>query len=248
MILIKYATRGRPELFKRTINNIYNSIYTTDFKVLISADNDDPTMISKDMFDFNSRFHNNIICFGKSDSKIHAINRDMDNPIIKNWDILINMSDDMFFILNGWDKQLREDTEAVWGSSTDWFAHYSDGYLKAGGLPTMSIMGRDYYERDKYIYYPDYKSFSSDAEAMYVAMMRGRYYYFGDNKVLFKHMHPANDKSNKNDETYRINSLATAHDTELYWRRLHKHFDIPTDQRTCEPFKEHLNTNIHYRT
>lgn len=53
----------------------------------------------------------------------------------------------------------------------------------------MSIIGRKYYERDGYVYHPDYKSLWCDNEAMAVAKKRGRYKYV--NQQIFEHRHPA---------------------------------------------------------
>jgi hypothetical protein len=53
----------------------------------------------------------------------------------------------------------------------------------------MSIMGREYYNRFKYIYHPDYTSLWCDNEAMDVAIELNRYVYL--NQHLFEHKHPA---------------------------------------------------------
>jgi len=220
-LLIKYATRGRPIWFKKVIENIISTISTTDFKILVSADSDDASMNNHDIKNFVSTFVNIQIFYGDSKSKIEAINKDMEYS--GEWDLLINMSDDMHFVVKGWDIKMVDCITKVWGYSLDFFAHFNDGYV-GEALPTMSIMGRTYYERDGYIYHPSYKSFSSDAEAMYVAMMRGRHHYFKD--VLFLHQNHKNRPA-RNDKTYTINSKHTAHDTKNYFQRLTRYFDEP---------------------
>jgi hypothetical protein len=225
---------GRPELFKKALQNIYSTISTNNFLILVSADTNDLSMNNDGMIEYLKSCHNLQYHFGDSESKIHAINRDMDKS--GEWDILVNMSDDMHFVKEGWDLNIERDTKAVWGDSLDWFAHYNDGYVM-DALPTLSIMGRKYYERDNYIYHPSYKSFSSDAEAMYVAMMREKHHYFSD--VLFKHQHPA-WIGIPNDETYRKNSLATDHDTAVYWHRLRNYFFEPFDETTPIPYNQFI--------
>lgn len=220
-ILIKYATRGRPEWFKRTISNIMSTISTHDYHILVTADLDDPKMNTESIIDFCSQHIMITLIHGVSANKIDAINRDME--FVTEWDMLVNMSDDMFFTVRGWDNVIKQRVKEVWGDSLDWFAHFNDGYAK-DALPTMSIMGSKYYERDGYIYHPSYRSFSCDAEAMYAAMMRGRHHYFED--AIFLHQHPSNTPI-KNDETYRINSLHTPHDTKVYFERLRRYFDEP---------------------
>ncbi len=237
-ILIKYASKGRPELFKETITNILEKTHTQKFEIIVTADIDDLTMNNKNIKDFCLQRKRVLLMFGKSNSKVHAINRDMNN-LLEDWDILINMSDDMKFIVDGWDKEVEADMEKTFPDG-DGFLHYSDGYLKETGLPTMSIMDKKYYDRTKYIYYPGYQSFSCDAEAMYVAMMLGRHKYMGNDKVLFHHKHPANDKKVLHDETYKTATLTTQADTDLYFKRLNIYFGIPEQDRVCVPFEEHL--------
>lgn len=229
-ILIKYATRGRSEWFKKAITNIIETIGNVEFKILVSADIDDPDMANDRIIHFcNSYKYINLI-FGNSHSKIHAINRDMEHS--GDWDILINMSDDMFFTTPRWGQYLIQCIQNRWGNSLDFFAHFNDGYA-GEALATMSIIGLDYFKRDGYIYYPEYKSFSCDAEAYYVAILRGCHHYFPN--PFFLHQHPANSKI-PYDETYRKNSLATAHDTELYFKRLNMNFGETVNSGEATPF------------
>lgn len=218
--LIKYATRGRPNLFRQRLENIKNTITNQDYEIIVSIDNDDHYMTDSFCKDIERDYKVRIFK-GNSVSKIHAINRDMDK--VEQWDYLINFSDDMEFAMVGWDAIMEKDFKDTWGESTDFFAHYNDGYLK-NKLPTMAIMGYDYYKRFDYIYHPDYKSFSCDAEQMYVAMMIGRYKYF--NKILFMHQHPANNKSVTVDSLYRRNDAFVMEDADTYFKRLRKGFYV----------------------
>lgn len=218
-ILIKYATRGRADWFKKAMINITATLNDDEnYTILVSADEDDKEMHTPQVVSFCKSMKNTILVYGKSSSKIEATNRDME--FAEDWDILINTSDDMCFTVKGWDNIIRQRTKDIWGQSTDFFAHFNDGYT-GDKLPTMSIMGREYYNRDGYIYHPSYKSFSCDAESYYVAMMRERYHYFPE--VLFLHQHPTNTPM-KNDKTYQINSLHTPHDTSVYFERLKNYF------------------------
>lgn len=223
MILIKYATRSRPQHFVRAMRNIVQTT-VTPYKVIISCDEDDKTMNTRQIQTYTaSRYRNAQIFYGPRVTKVEAINRDMDKA--GEWDVLVNFSDDMIFKVHAWDRIMLNRINAKWGGTTDFFAHFNDGYV-FDALPTMSIMGKQYWDRDTYIYHPSYKSFSCDAEAMYVAMMRRRYHYFKD--ILFKHEHPANSKVNKNDALYKANSGHSRHDTENYFNRLYNYFDEPS--------------------
>ncbi len=238
MLLIKYATRGRADHFKKAIWNIHNTISTEDFKIFVTIDEDDRAMMNPEMLDFMNSHEHIVWGAGKSESKIHAINRDMDKTENLKWDLLLVMSDDMFFVQFGWDNIIRQRMKDNFPEG-DCFLHFDDGYVKAA-LATMSIMDRKYYNRDKYIYHPIYKSFSCDAEAYYVALMRGRHKYFDE--ILFKHQHPSTGKL-AYDETYRVNALATDHDTKVYFERLRRYFDEPAGHerlRQCPELKNYL--------
>lgn len=185
-ILFKFASRSRPEKFFKAIDNI---IYMIDDKVnytvLCTFDKDDVTMSESNICDIAKNYPINIkSVYGNSANKIHAINRDM--HLITDWDILINMSDDMVFVEKGFDNLIRED----FAGNFDQFLHYNDGNQKAN-VSTMAIMGRQYYDRFNYIYHPAYISVWCDVEQTDVAVMLGKYKYMGDSKILFHHMHPA---------------------------------------------------------
>lgn len=173
--------------------------------------------------------------YGPDEGKIGAINRDI-NYLDDPWEILVNFSDDMRFTGFGWDVTMINEIRKVWPSGTDFFANFWDGYVPVP-LPTMSIMGREYYFRDAYIYHPSYKSFSCDAEAMYVAQMRERYNFFKLTKrddrimnkfhdvVLFKHEHPTWLHS-PTDETYDRNATNGDNDVKVYHERMEKYFYV----------------------
>ena len=222
MLLIKYATRSRPQQFIKAMRNILQTT-VTPYRIIVSCDEDDRLMNTAHMKSYvASRFKTTQMFFGPRVNKVEAINRDMDKA--GEWSVVVNFSDDMQFKIRAWDRMMLGKIKSVWGESTDFFAHFNDGYV-GDRLPTMSIIGREYHNRDGYIYHPSYKSFSCDAEAMYVAMMRGRHHYFKD--LLFKHEHPANSRLNKNDSLYKLNSGYSMHDTENYFARLKRYFDEP---------------------
>jgi len=178
-ILFKFATRSRPTKAKNCIENIINLCQSDNFIILLSIDEDDETMK-----DFSYPNSNVLICKGLSKNKIDAINRDMD--IVKDWQILINTSDDMEFQVKGFDNIIRNDFRGNY----DKVLHYSDG-KQHSKIMTMSIMGIDYYKRFNYIYHKDYQSLWCDVEATEVAWLLGKYEYKGDNNILFKHLHPS---------------------------------------------------------
>lgn len=229
-ILIKFATRGRKEAFTECIKNIQRTISGKyKYEVHVTVDDDDESMFKKEQYE------NVTYWGGMSLSKVYAINRDMD-IITKhfNWDILINFSDDMLFVKEGWDEIIVEDFKK---SGTDAFHHYNDGYVK-DALPTMSVMDREYYERFFYIYPHCYYSFSCDAEAMFVAQMLGKWHYHPE--VIVNHNHPANNRKAKTDNTYMLANERGLNDTKTYFDRLKNWFYVNNPKFIPDLMKPHL--------
>lgn len=178
-IFFKATSRSRPQRLKKTIDSIVNNLSgQVDYFIQISLDEDDSTLA--EYFNLIGAEHEKII--GTSKNKIDAINRDMD-LVDQWWDILVNVSDDQVFIKKDFDLDILEAFE----QNTDLFVHFPDG--NQGDLATMSIIGREYYKRDKYIYNPEYVSVYCDNEAQDVAKLRDCYKLV--NKHIFNHEHPA---------------------------------------------------------
>ena len=174
-ILVKYPSRNRKEKFYQNLNKM---------RVMANNSNDITYHFTIDDDEVDLYFIETL--GGKSNNKIHAVNRDVPDS---DWDILVVMSDDMVCITHGWDDIIRQDMNENF-PDTDGVLHYNDGNQKANVM-TMSIIGRKYYQRDGYIYNPSYQSLWCDAEATEVAHMRGKYKYMGDATILFAHHHPA---------------------------------------------------------
>jgi hypothetical protein len=159
----------------------YNSVVDNsvlDWQMIVSIDADDVCTKQSDELNlmyFDSRVN---ILVGASKSKIDAINRDVPKD---GWDILVNLSDDQVFTKRGFDEVIAQ-------CGKDEFLHLPDGHVNEL-LPTMSIMGYDYYKRFNYIYHPDYVSLWCDNEQMDVAKQLGCYKYI--NEHVFEHLHPA---------------------------------------------------------
>lgn len=189
-ILFKFASRQRPARFFDALKNIIDNVEDTlNYLIICTLDSDDDTMNTPEIKEKIKTFPNTIAYYGSSESKIHAINRDMEKEAAKEWEwrILIVMSDDMKFLHYGFDRLIREGFE-INCPDGDGFLHYPD--QDAGiALSTMSIIGRKYYERFNYIYHPSYKSLWCDNEAFEVARMLGKYHYMGIR--LFDHLNPA---------------------------------------------------------
>ncbi len=196
-ILFKYTTRSRRSNFLRGIDSIIDNLSDKEnCHIYTTFDVDDDKMRPLPEIKGNHTY-----IAGTSKSKIDAINRDMDFINSQyDWQIIINMSDDMVFIQKGFDDIIRKEFTDGNLTNLDQYIHFNDGNQKAN-VSTMHIVGRDYYNRDNYIYNPEYKSLWCDVENDIVAKLRGCYKYVGDNVRLFSHLHPSFGLA-PNDEQY----------------------------------------------
>ena len=222
-IVFKYTTRSRRSNFLRGIDSIINNLSDkVNYHIFTTIDTDDDKMRP-----LPEIIGNHTYIAGVSKSKVDAINRDMDY-INSNydWDILVNMSDDVVFTEKGFDNIIRDTfflksgimtnvyNKNMANISTDLVLHFPDG--NRSDLLTVSIIGREYYNRDNYIYNPEYKSLFCDNEAMEVAKMRGCYKFV--DKVIFNHLHPAYNKGIF-DAQYQHTESFSAEDHQTYLRR-----------------------------
>jgi len=219
-IAFKFTTRSRPDLFHRGMKSIIDNVSDKEnYSILVTCDADDVTM--KD--EFNHYTQKNIqFVYGYSKSKIDAINRDLEllNP---EFDILVNMSDDMVFIQQGFDEVIRKDFKLT----TDLCLHFPDGFRN--DIITMAILGKEYFERFNYIYEPDYKSLWCDNEMTDVAKMLNRYKFNPD--VIFHHVHPNNTKDAKLDQQYIKTEAFYREDEAVYKRRKEADFFLVKYER-----------------
>jgi hypothetical protein len=163
------------------INTIIDLSTDKNYTIGLTIDDDDSTTLKSHQLADILQSSQIKLNPGRSSSKVHAINRGM-----AGWsgDIAVNMSDDMRFIKRGFDGDI---IQAFQGEG-DQFVHFPDGRVNET-LPTMSIMGRSYYERFNFIYHPDYHSLWCDNEAMDMAQQLGRYKFI--DLQIFSHEHPA---------------------------------------------------------
>ena len=226
-ILYKLATRSRPHRFSETLQSIVDNSNGDDYLVLVSVDEDDESMqqyIEDKEIGLGYPHKNCVIVNGKSNNKIDAINRDIERVVNDwniHWDILVNISDDMLITSNQFDIVVRSAFE----TNNDLFLHLPDSYVNEI-LPTMSIMGKSYYERFGYIYHTSYESVYCDNEAMDVAKMLNKYLYI--NQKLFVHNHPANVGRHLWDAQYERTESNNTHTKDClnYADRKSKNFPI----------------------
>jgi len=188
-ILVKLPTRGRPKQCEDVVRLMREKSDGTHLYV-VSVD-------KGDTYPVFPAWPEVLVVPGMSTSKIHAVNRDI-NECEFPWDILVVASDDMWPVAQGWDTIIRNDM-AKHFPDLDGMLWYPDGYQKR--IITMPILGAKYYRRFGFVYHPSYKSTHCDNEQTEVAQAHGKVVFI--DRQLFDHRHPGNGVRVPKDETYR---------------------------------------------
>ena len=217
-LLIKFPTRNRKNKFFKVLRqyqNLCEDLDNTYF--LITLDNDDESMNPSDVEDIFNTFKNVKVIYGTSNSKIHAVNRDIE--LVNDWDIVLLASDDMTPKVKGYDNIIRNKMKEFY-SDTDGILWFNDGHM-GNKLNTLCILGKKYYDRFGYIYHPEYKSVWSDNEFMLVGNLLGKQTYF--EQVIIEHEHPDWGYGSR-DEIHQNNSKNENQDKLLFTKRKDNNF------------------------
>ena len=174
-------------------------------------------MNSSDVEDIFNTFKNVKVIYGTSNSKIHAVNRDIE--LVNDWDIVLLASDDMTPKVKGYDNIIRNKMKELY-SDTDGILWFNDGHM-GNKLNTLCILGKKYYDRFGYIYHPEYKSVWSDNEFMLVGNILGKQTYF--EQVIIEHEHPDWGYGSR-DEIHQNNSKNENQDKLLFTKRKDNNF------------------------
>jgi hypothetical protein len=211
-LLVKFPTRGRPGLFWPNLANYFNRASGRhEIQVVVTADSDDPTMATdaarrRLAEDPRIRFR-----YGDPRTKIAAINADMD--LADPWDVVINGQDDIVPVKD-YDATICDAMVAHF-PDLDGALHLDDHYAGGDKRCSFVVMGREYYDRFGYLYYPGYRSVFADDEFTAVGRHLGRL-PFVEGEIL---IHQWIGKSRPDDATHQRNELAWAHDRALFESR-----------------------------
>jgi hypothetical protein len=212
--MIQLATRERNrkflECFKLHVDTLSNE---NDVFFNISCDEDDASMNNIDTINsIHEIYENSFVNFNHNSSKVEAINA---NVAERKFDVLINSSDDMNPQIQGWDEEIRKGFEKYF-PDYDGVLHFNDGF-QYSALNTLCILGRPYYDRFRYIYYPGYKSLFCDNEFTEVSRKLNKQIYI--DKTIIKHDH-VDVRGTKNhgdrDATWRRAIVHENHDAALW--------------------------------
>jgi hypothetical protein len=217
-LLIKFPTRNRPDKFLNVLFTYIKFLDDKETEIIISADNDDITMNNPIIRNVIERIPNVQIYFNDNKTKIEAVNADLKNI---DFDIVLLASDDMIPLVKGYDTIIKEKMKLHF-PDTDGVLWFNDGY-QGDKLNTLCILGKKYYNRFNYIYYPEYKSCWCDNEFMEVANKLKKQIYFND--IIIKHEHPDYGHGER-DIIHQLNYENVGYDNKLYIDRKLKNFDL----------------------
>lgn len=152
--LLAYASRSRPDLFKRRVDNwTQKASGKHELFWCCSFDADDTTMTDPAMqaWCLAKGLHWQ---YGNSKGKVEAINATM-QVAPPDWDIAIIVSDDMAVLQQDWDQRVVTDMLANF-PDLNGALWYLDG--RQDRTCTLSIMGQPVYEEIGHLYHPDFIS------------------------------------------------------------------------------------------
>lgn len=214
-ICYSFASRSRPDRFFETLDNIQTMSAQQNHFIVAKLDEDDQSMNNDYIRSRIASYPSVLVKWGTSKSKIHAINRDLDN--IPDFAILICASDDMRFRTYGYDDIIRKHMP----ENLDGFIHLQDDYAK-DRVATVSILGRTYYQRDNQIYSDAYFSMWCDDEETAKAKLRGCYILVDGQHI--EHLHYTNNAKAKKDELYWRNDTYNADKAVFEERKKHNFY------------------------
>lgn len=222
-ILIQFPTRERPEKFLAVAKKYIDFLGDKENWIMnVSCDCDDFTMNNKKMITAVyalAKGDHIFLNFNENKSKIQAVNADIENM---DFDVCILASDDMIPKEPNYDEIIRDYYRRFF-PNYDGVLHFNDGYQR-DQLNTLSILGRPYWERFKYIYHPAYKSLWADAEFDNVSRRLGKHKYF--DQIIIKHEHP-NFGQVPGDQLYLKNDSFDGVDKKTYFDRVAMNYDLP---------------------
>lgn len=212
-ILVKFPSRNRPGQFLKVLRSMVEmSSDPKNIHYLISADYDDSSM-PKEMINEVADLSSYVkIIWGVSNTKIQAINADMQHA--GNWDIVLLASDDMIPQVQGWDNIIREG----FNNDLDKALWFFDGSQHR--ICTLVCMGRKRYEKFGYLYHPSYISLWCDNEWTEVNNP------IKFDTILFRHEHPAHCGGVQMDALYQRNESFFERDRLNYEKRKQQNFPL----------------------
>ena len=190
MITLIHPSRSRPQKSFETMKKWILKAGMKDLEIIVSLDNDDPAVGQyQELYLAKGLPHPCTLIVGENKNAVGAINR---AARISQGTILIVVSDDTSCPANWGNRILR-----YTAGRTDFVLKTQDGIQPK--MITMPITDRIYYQRDGYIYHPNFSHCWADRHFTEIAHKRGRVI---TKNIMFRHLHYSVTKE-KPDAQYR---------------------------------------------
>jgi hypothetical protein len=196
MISILAPSRGRPLKSFDTLSKWCRMAEGEDFEIIISLDADDD-MSYRYLFP-NHKTENVQLIVRQNRSCVDAINNAVK---VSKGNLFIVVSDDTDCFPK-WDTALLKEVEG----KEDYLLKTDDGIQNY--IVTMTVMDRKYYERDGFIYHPDFRHQFADTYLTCLADIRGRLLF---SNLKFPHLHYSHSGG-------RETADALHHRNDLTWK------------------------------
>lgn len=220
-LLYKFASRSRPKKFFDALDNIHSLSRHDDFEVLATLDIDDASMTAPEVKDRLLAYPKVRAIFGTSAGKLHAVNRDM--MFAGEWSIGIVMSDDIKFLVEGFDLNIIENMMRHF-PDLDGVLHYPDSHAKHE-LITLSIAGKKYFDRFSFWYNPAYDSVYADNQFTWESIILNKHAFVPVR--IYDHFHPVWGMAEMDDQYRKTENPETyAKDSMTYARQKEKNFGL----------------------
>jgi hypothetical protein len=233
-ILLKCPTRTRPQRVIQTLQAyIKLANQPTLLGIAVSCDVDDESMtrnlVQDELRSLFRRVGWGQVYYSNNRSKIQACNADMEK-IDWEWDIVVLVSDDMIPQVKGYDDVIRNHMLSRF-PDTNGLLWFNDG-CQGEKLNTLCIYGRKFYERQGYIYHPDYKSLFCDTELTDLCHTDYKDICLYVPYCIIRHEHPGTGFADRMDGLYAANQRFWTQDMYTYISRKRYEYDwsilIPT--------------------
>lgn len=179
-LIYKFPSRERPLKFFAALDNITSLAKHDNYEILCTLDISDSSMRGEEIKQRLASYGNKVrAIWGTSENKVHACNRDME--FAGAWDICCLHSDDMRWLVEGFDLEILKSYENFSG-----LLHISDSYVNER-LCTYTILDYEYYNRFNYLYNPEYHSVYCDSELHDVAKILKSYKYLDKKMLIHEH-------------------------------------------------------------
>lgn len=242
-LLIKLPTRSRPEKIFQILDMYYAKLSgKVPYHFLISCDIDDESMNIEYVKNKLRSYKNLSFYFSLSKGKVEAVNRDIDKH--PDFDVLLVASDDMIPVAEGYDQIIVNKMQEHF-PDFDGTLNLYDGHC-GGELNTIPIMGKKYYNRFGYVYYPGYQSVCCDLEFTLVADLLNKNAICDE--LIIRHDHPA--YGFPYDQLYRKNESREfhVHDKAIVQNRKATNFDLNYQDINSEKLPTSLDLYGAYNT